>query len=154
MKTQQKTVLPPAIRKRVLDDIERDLRAVASGLFNDPQRPGGPMAEVTRHLDGLVDIVRRTTATRIEPYLAEILDDICTHCEFEQPSQFCARRDEGKCVLFSHTRTIVDAIARALRDTEDFEYWWNHPVGSGDLKPGGDKTVGKASGDAMAPRSE
>ena len=70
-------VLTPETKARVMDAVEQDLRAADPRLFNDPQRSGGPMGEVGRHLDGLVDIVRHATATRIEPYLAKILDDIC-----------------------------------------------------------------------------
>jgi nucleotide-binding universal stress UspA family protein len=99
--------------------------------------PGGPMWVVERHLDALVAIVRRTTSIRIESYLAEILDDVCTHCERQFPSRYCPLRYENTCALFSPHRGCGRRHHRALKKMEDPEYWFNHPVGSADLAVGG-----------------
>lgn len=123
-------------RKWVLEAVEAALRAAEPKLFDAPASPDGPMWVVARHLDALVAIVRRTTTTRIEPYLAEILDDVCTHCERQLPSQFCPLRHENTCALFSHTAVIVQVVAGALKEMEDPEYWFNHPDGSADLAVG------------------
>ena len=123
-------------RKLVLQAVEAALRAAEPSLFDPAVSPDGPMWAVEQHLDTLVAIVRRTTAARIEPYLAQILDDACTHCRHQQPSQFCPLRHEDECALFSHTAVVVDAIAKALKEMGDPEYWFNHPVGSADLAVG------------------
>src|SRR4051812_9569112 len=53
--------------------------------------PGG-LRDLDRHVDALIDIVRRSTAGRIEPYLAQILEEICPTCQYQCPSGYCPLR--------------------------------------------------------------
>ena len=77
--------------------------------------PKGNLTDLNQHLDELVPIVRRSTATQVEPYLAQILDDICTKCPYQQPSAYCTLRDDGNCLLYRCAGPIVVAVRRALR---------------------------------------
>lgn len=76
--------------------------------------PKGNLTDLDQHLEELVPIVRRTSATRIEPYLAQILDDICTKCPYQQPSAYCPLRHDGNCLLYRCAGPIVAAVRRAL----------------------------------------
>ena len=119
--------LTSARRSQVLAKVREALRAAHPELFEDQRlkKPGG-IAGVERHLDGLVEIVRRSTADRIEPYLAQIIDQICSHCPNQRVSGHCPLRLSGRCATYRDARIIVNAIAGALRDMLDAEYWANH----------------------------
>jgi len=122
--------------RTVVEATYQALRPIAPHAFGPTGVPlPGLMDELKELIGPLVDIVRRTTATRTEPYLAEMLDDVCTQCPHQQPSQHCPRRGAGECLLYRRANVVVKAIATALRDLDDPEYWFNHPVGSIDLAP-------------------
>ena len=87
-------------------------------LERSTARPAGGLADLDMHLDELVPIVRWSTATRIEPYLAQILDDICAKCPYQQASGYCPPRHEGNCTLYRYAGPIVAAVRRALREID------------------------------------
>jgi hypothetical protein len=117
-------------RRDVFAAVFRALRATSPALFADGElnRPGG-LVEIEAHLGALVDIVRRSTARLIEPYLAQIFEDICKKCPHQFDSTYCPLRSIGGCVLSSQTATIVAAIAGALREMGDLAYTGLHPAG-------------------------
>jgi hypothetical protein len=127
----QPTPLTTEQRRDVFAAMVRALRASSSALFAEVEvnQPGGP-AEIETHVNALVDIVRRSTATSIEPYLAQIFDDICKKCAHQFASTYCPLRSMGGCVLCSHTATIVAAIAGALREIGDANYAGRHSLGN------------------------
>lgn len=110
-------------RQKVLAAVWNVLRAERPHLFeqNRLQQPGGIMS-LDAHLDTLVDMCRQMKADRIEPYLARIIDDVCSHCGQQNASGYCALRHSGACVLFSHARMILEIIDGALREMKDPEY--------------------------------
>jgi hypothetical protein len=120
------TPLTPAQRRYLLAEIASVLPAGSEALPAEDQCGGG-LAEMETHLDALVDIVRRSTATTAEPYLAQFFDDICAKCPHQQPSTHCPLRSAGKCRLFSHTAAIVAAVAVALVELDDPQYTQRHP---------------------------
>jgi hypothetical protein len=118
----------------IIDAIYEALRPIAPQAFGPTGTPlPGTLDELEELIGPLVEIVRRTTAKRAEPYLAQILDDVCTQCPHQQPCQYCPKRGAGRCLLYRHADVVVNAIAAALRCLDDPDYWFNHPVGSIDL---------------------
>ena len=113
--------LTPDQRERVLAAVYRDLFVSCPAGKGEVRTPDGA-AVIETHLDALVDIVRRTTAEAIEPYLAEFLDDICSKCPHQHVSGYCPQRSAGPCVLFRFAEPIVGAVGRALREIGDEEY--------------------------------
>ena len=103
------------ISLEVREALERDYRNV---LRQSNFVPKGNLADLDQHLDELVPIVQRTTADRIEPYLAQIMEDICTRCAYQQPSAYCPLRHEGNCLLYRCAGPIVAAVRRALREID------------------------------------
>jgi hypothetical protein len=79
-------------------------------------------AESEDRIDQLVNIVRQTTAKRIEPYLFQILEDICPRCPAQYPNGWCLLRVLNKCALYSCAAEIVTAIAEELKAISDPEY--------------------------------
>ena len=118
---------PLAQRSIVLDAVLDAVARASPGAFSQGQRdrPGGA-GEIDKHLDALIDIVRRSTATRIEPYLAQILEDICSKCPHQSPSTHCSLRAAGLCQLYRHAATEVSAIAGALKEIRDPDYYEMH----------------------------
>jgi hypothetical protein len=82
--------------------------------------------EMARYIDDLTDIVRRSTATHVEAYVSQIMDDICPQCPHQEPSGYCRLRNKGGCVLCRFTMTIIEAIADALIKMNDYQYVINH----------------------------
>lgn len=106
-------------RRLILSEIHEALRQSCPHLLERSGcLPQPSLAEVDKHLDELVLIVRRSTATRVEPYLAQILDDICPHCPQQQPIGYCPLRHQGDCILYRCAGAIVAAVRRALREIE------------------------------------
>jgi hypothetical protein len=83
--------------------------------------PDGAQA-VNEYLDELISIARRTTAKRVEPYLAQLLDDVCVHCAYQSNSGYCNLRQSQACTLFSSAERIFRSISRALESAGDEEY--------------------------------
>ena len=128
--------LNPQQRRIVIEAVREQLRTAAPHLFSpDGGDMRGAMDVIVLHLDELIDIVRRSTAQRIEAYDAQLLDEVCPHCPRQQPNQRCALREAGECALFRYIDAVVVSIGAALKEIGDVEYWFNHPVGSVDLEP-------------------
>jgi len=115
-------------RMHVREIIQEELRARGADLFGSDEQT---TAMFDRHLDALVDIERRTKSDRIEPYLAQLLDEVCGACPKQDRSGFCPLRYEGTCVIFAHAQPILRCIALALEQIRDPEYLVNHPLGAG-----------------------
>jgi hypothetical protein len=115
--------LTPEQRQVVLAAVWNALRARDSTLFERGRlkQPGGIVA-LDENLDVLIDMAREMTADRIEPYLARIIDDICGHCEQQEPSGYCPLRHEDKCALFGQARLILETIDSVLRELKDPEF--------------------------------
>ena len=88
-------------------------------------RPVEGAETIDTHLDALVNIVRRSTAQTIEPYLAQILEDVCCRCRHQSVSGYCPQRAAGPCVVFRFVAPIVRAIQGALHEMGDEEYLAN-----------------------------
>jgi hypothetical protein len=82
---------------------------------------------IDEHLDALIEIVRRTTATRIAPFQVQIMWDICEKCRYCFPSQYCPLRHMRLCALYAHAEALIEAIAAALRESKDAPYLSTHP---------------------------
>src|SRR5688500_5005684 len=108
-------------RNRILAAVYRDLFVWCPPKEGELRTPGGA-AVIETHLDELVNIVRRSTASSIEPYLAQILDDICPNCPHITVSGYCPQRADRPCVLFQHAGPIVRAIGRHLMELGDTAY--------------------------------
>ena len=122
------TPLTSAQRRHILDEVASALRASSDAAPPQAQVPCGcGPADIETHLDALVDIVRRSTAATVEPYLAQFFDNICNKCPHQQSSTHCPLRSTGKCQLFRHTAAIVAAVAVALVEMDDPEYVQRHP---------------------------
>lgn len=111
--------LTAAERRLLLSEVDEALRQECPDVLERFKSvPAGGLADLHSHLGELVPIVRRSTATRIEPYLAQILDDICAGCPYQQPSAFCPLRHGGNCLLYRCAGPIVAAVRRALREID------------------------------------
>ena len=111
--------LTAAERRLLLDEVHDALRQDCPDVLNRSKSlPRGGLADLDKHVEELVRIVRRSTATRIEPYLAQILDDICAKCPYQQPSAFCPLRHEGTCMLYRCPGPVIAAVRRALREID------------------------------------
>jgi hypothetical protein len=121
------TTLDAAGRALAMDSVRHALLVVAPEWTRPEEydRPGG-LHDLERKLDALIAIARRTRSDRVEPYLAEILDDVCTHCENQRASAYCPMRHSGNCVLYACAGPIMWAIGGALRRLGDPEYLATH----------------------------
>ena len=117
------TNLDDSQRKLVMESIRHALLVVApeSTWAEASARPGG-LHDLERNLDALVEIARRTRSDRVEPYLAEILDDVCATCGNQRTSAYCPLRHAGDCVLYACAGPIMWAIGGALRQMGDPAY--------------------------------
>jgi len=97
------------------------------------------LRHVNNHLDALIEVVRNTTADSLEPYVAEIRQDVCSHCRFQYPTGYCPLRGMGSCLINRHADRILPAIARALVELGDEQYLRSH----GDRPFGGSPGWGK-----------
>jgi nucleotide-binding universal stress UspA family protein len=109
--------LSPAQRQDILTKVSVAMRSV------DGERRAGADAQepvvldqVKKHLDCLATIVRRSSADQLEPYLAQIHEDICSRCSHQEVSGYCSLRSHGECPLFRNARPIIEAIARVLNE--------------------------------------
>jgi hypothetical protein len=110
-----RAVLSRDDRVRIREAIHRALRQKCPDLFESGAADhAGGLEDLDAHLDDLVAIVQGTTATRIEPYLAQILDEICSKCGHQAPSGYCALRQRELCLLYAQAPAIIRAIASEL----------------------------------------
>jgi hypothetical protein len=113
-------------RSRLLASVYRELwLSCRAG-----EATGGTRADAERiefHLDPLVEIVRRSTAERVEPYLFQVFEEICPNCLRQTVSGYCPLRHSGECALFARMDAIVNGIANVLRETRDTSYLAAHP---------------------------
>ena len=121
MMTQKAQPLTPDQRNHILARVYRDLFLYCPAGEGELRTPAGA-AVIETHLDDLVNIVRRSTAATIEPYMAQILDDVCAKCPHQTVSGYCPQRTAGPCVLFRLAGPIVRAIGRTLLEMGDEEY--------------------------------
>ena len=113
--------LAPAQRRRVLGAVERKLTRVAPAMaVGDPEHCGA--SSVDWNLDGIVEIARRTTAERVEPYLTQVLNDVCPGCANQLPSGRCPLREIGQCVLCRYTGVVFGAVREVLEEIGDPAY--------------------------------
>src|SRR5690349_6668399 len=104
-------------RTRMMSAIREALKPAEAGKFqSEVWLRSQSLWPVEKHLDALVEIVRRSTAQNIEPYLAQVLNEVCSTCPLSQPSMFCQKRYEGDCILFRNARAIFSTIAAVLQD--------------------------------------
>ena len=119
MTTASISDLTAAERRLLVSEVREAVGQQCRGVLErSGPLPAGGLADLDKHLDELVPIVRRSTATRIEPYLVQILDDICARCPYQQPSAFCPLRHDGNCMLYRYAGPIVAAVRRALREID------------------------------------
>jgi len=121
MTTSRIHPLTPEQRHRILESVYREL--FATGPAGEGELAVSEESAVLEtHLDALVDIVRRSTAMAIEPYLVQILDDVCSHCPHQTVSGYCPQRVAGPCLLFRFAEPVVRGIRRALEEMGDEQY--------------------------------
>jgi hypothetical protein len=115
--------LPPEQRQLVLAAVWNALRRLEPRLFDDERvrAPSGILALDT-YLDNLVDMSRHMAADRIEPFLAAIVEDICAECPRQDATAHCPLRRQDQCVIFTHARSIIEAIDRTLHQLGDPVY--------------------------------
>ena len=119
MSTTPQTALTPAERRLLMNEVHEALAEQGRDVLQrSSEQANGGLVDLERHIDQLVSIVRRSSATRIEPYLAQILDHICTKCPYQQPSGHCPLRYAGDCLMYRHAGPIVAAVRRGLREID------------------------------------
>jgi len=118
MIAEKTSELTAAERRLLLAEVHEALGQEPFEVLQKAEAQPGGLAVLDRHVEELVPIVRRTSATTLEPYLAQILDEICNHCPQQHPCAFCSLRYEGNCVFYRYAGTIVAAIRRALREID------------------------------------
>ena len=111
------------VQLAIVRDAVRDaLSHSSSSATSSPAVQHGADRVSEENLDPLIAAVRRTTATRIEPFVAQVLRDICRKCPFQFPSAHCSLRCAGLCTLHADAVTAIDAIANALIEIGDPVY--------------------------------
>jgi hypothetical protein len=104
-----------AQRQRLLDELHGTLLQHTTTISEKlVDLPAGNPVFFDRYLDGLVTIARRSTATQLECYLSQILDNVCSRCPYQQHSGFCPLRHAGVCPLFCYAGPVLDALRRTL----------------------------------------
>jgi hypothetical protein len=104
-----------AQRQRLLDELHGTLLQHSTTVSEKlVDLPAGNPAFFDRYLDGLVTIARRSTASQLECYLSQILDNVCTRCPYQQHSGFCPLRHAGVCPLFCYAGPVLGALRRTL----------------------------------------
>jgi hypothetical protein len=117
-------------RSKVLAAAQGALQtACAKQLESDTELLDHPrgLVHLEKNLDALIAIARRTTSQRIEPYLVQLLEDICDHCPSSLPTGHCPLRRTGACLLYQNAEPIMKAISGALGEVGDREYLEKHP---------------------------
>ena len=121
--------LDTARRQTALAAVWNVLRARHPELFDSAKlAQSGGITAIDTHLDQLVEMAREMTANRIEPYLARIIDDVCSRCPEQHANGYCPLRHDNSCVLFGEARIIFEVIDSALRNIGDEEYLRRHPT--------------------------
>lgn len=121
MASERAQLLTSEQRDRILATVYRELFLSCPARGGELRtREGAAVLET--HLDALLEIVRRSTAEAVEPYLSQILDDICSKCPHQTVSGYCPQRTAGPCVVFRFAEPVVRAIGRALREMGDEQY--------------------------------
>ena len=111
--------LTEAEKQRVLLEIYSRIGRISPREVTVAQlSAGGGLLDLERHLDEIVDVVHRSTADHIEPYLLQFHEEVCTRCPHQEPSLYCPLRSAAECALFRHPRTVVSAVRDALREIE------------------------------------
>jgi hypothetical protein len=113
-------------RNRILVAVYRELFLSAAATAGEWRTREGT-AVLEAHLDALVDIVRRSTAGAVEPYLAQVYDDVCSKCRYQTVSGYCPQRATGPCIVYRFTEPIVRAIGDTLREMGDEQYLARRP---------------------------
>jgi hypothetical protein len=124
--------LTPSQRSIVLQHVMDAIAQLESGSQAPPRasRPGGA-CDVLANLDPLIDIVRHTTATHVEAYQVQILEDVCEQCANQSPLSDCDVRRRDRCLLYANAGILAEAIAKALIEIRDPEYLKTHALPSG-----------------------
>jgi hypothetical protein len=123
------SALPSEHRHRVLECAYQAVaREVGRRSADEVEGHSDGVNLIDENLDMLIEIVRRTTATRIEPFRVQIMWDICEKCRYLFPSQYCALRHMKLCLLYAHASVLIEAIAATLRNLNDDEYLATHPT--------------------------
>jgi hypothetical protein len=121
--------LTPWQRNRVLALIYRELLLSQAGR-RVPEVTAAAADAMESHLDALVGIVRRSTAQKVEPYLVQILDEICPKCQNQTVSGYCPLRHSGECLVYGQAAVLIKTISRVLGEIPDPHYW-GHTPGTG-----------------------
>jgi hypothetical protein len=119
--TRASAKLTPEQRQRVLAEVYRELFVSCPAREGELRTIQGARL-IETHLDALVDMVRRSTATTVEPYLAQVHEDVCSRCTHQDVSGFCAQRVPGPCAVYRFAEPIVRAVGRALAEMGDEQY--------------------------------
>lgn len=111
--------LNKANRQRLLDELHGTLLQHTPNVSEKlASQPAGNPAFFDRYLDGLIDIARRSTASQMETYLSQILDNVCSCCPYQQHSGFCPLRHAGVCPLFCYAGPVLASLRRTLEDID------------------------------------
>jgi hypothetical protein len=104
-------------RRRLLDELHGSLLRHTPNLSDTllPHPAGNPVF-FDRYLDGLVQIARRSTASQLECYLSQILDNVCACCAYQQHSGFCQLRHANVCPLYCCAGPVLESLNRALKE--------------------------------------
>lgn len=102
-----------AINQQLLAQIRAAIETAADESGGDAMHTlAADLEQIERQLPDLLRISRRTSADNIEPYLNQIMEEICSKCPAQQCSGFCPVRNEGGCILFRNPRLVINVIDR------------------------------------------
>ena len=91
-----------AINQQLLAQIRSAIETAADESGCDARHTlAADLEQIERQLPELLRISRRTSADNIEPYLNQIMEEICSKCPIQQCSGYCPVRNEGGCIFFS-----------------------------------------------------
>ena len=113
-------------RATVLHAVRRRMTRVAPALMTGEGECFGSASSVDWNLDGIVDIARRTTAERLEPYVTQVLNDVCPGCPNQLPSGRCPLREIEQCVLCRYPGAVFGAVRDVLEEIGDPQYLAGH----------------------------
>lgn len=123
--------LTPMQRADILSAVSRAVQdAEAERPASIVAEKSAVLEEVDKHMDRLVAMVRRSSADQVEPYLAQIQEEICDRCSKQLPSGYCSLRSFGECAFYRNARPIIAAIARVLNEPAIREVAGNEPSAS------------------------
>ena len=103
-------------------------RRLLKRLQNNLAEPDGEEL-ISRNLGALVTIVRHTRSKRLEPFLFEILENVCSACPQQSTYGECALRDHSQCPFYRSPGAVIRTIATDLWRIHDREYVATHPRG-------------------------